>query len=88
MVRGRVPIRGAVAAADVAARQADAQMHPPAAEAEAVLAAVNLGRELADGDVVEVSTGRRSHGASVTALPEPASAALTRVSATCQCQGR
>ena len=40
-VRGRVPVRRVVAAADVAALEADAQMQPEAARREAVLAAVD-----------------------------------------------
>src|SRR3954464_15946900 len=52
---GRVAVRRVVAAADMAARQADAKVEPLAAGAETVLTAVHLGRELEDGDLVEMS---------------------------------
>src|SRR3954451_5342551 len=60
-MRGRVAARRAVAAADVAARQADAQVQPLAAATKAVLAAVHLGRELAHLDLVEMGAGIRAH---------------------------
>ncbi len=46
--------RGVVAAADVAALQADAQVQPDAAVAQAVLAAVDRGRQLGDLDRVQM----------------------------------
>jgi hypothetical protein len=72
VVCGRVAIRGAVATADVAAGQADAEMEPPAAGAEAVLATVHLRGKLADRDLVEVGTGPAGHGASVAVRLRPA----------------
>src|SRR4029078_6782231 len=56
-VRGRVLVRRAVAAADVAALQADAQVQPLAAHAQAVLAAVGRFRQLGDLDRVYVGAG-------------------------------
>src|SRR5436190_2707249 len=53
-VRGRVPVRRVVAAADVPAGLAHAQMHPPAAGPQALLAAGDLGRKLGHGDAVGV----------------------------------
>src|SRR4051794_10484959 len=60
VVRGRVAIGRGVAAADVPALQADAQVHPAAARGEAVLAAVHGVGQLAQEDVVEVGAG--GHG--------------------------
>src|SRR4051794_14513348 len=67
-VRGRVAVGRAVAAADVAALEADAQVDPPRAHLQAVLAAVDGLRQLGDLDVLEVgadghrdlSSGRRA----------------------------
>src|SRR4051812_16418297 len=56
LVRGRVAVRGAVAAADVPAGEADAEVQPLAAAAQAIFAAVDLGRQLAQLDLVEVRT--------------------------------
>ena len=56
VVRGRVPVGGVVAAADMPAGQADPEMQPFAARAQAILAAVNRRRQLADADLVQVAT--------------------------------
>ena len=63
-VRGRVAVRGVVAAADVTAGEADPQVQPLAAVAQAVLAAVDGRGELAQLDLVEVSAERRSSDSS------------------------
>jgi len=55
IVRGRVAVGGVVAAADVAALQADAQVQPLAAAGEAVLAAGDGLGQLGDQDLVEVA---------------------------------
>ena len=52
MLTGRV-----IAAADVPTLQADAQMQPHAALAQAVLAALDDGRQLCHGDGVEMAAG-------------------------------
>ncbi len=57
----RVLVGGRVAAADVPAFQAEAQVDPGRADLQAVLAAVGARRDVAD--LVEVFTGR--HGASL-----------------------
>src|SRR5207245_1443126 len=56
VVSGRVAVGGVVAAADVAAGETDPQMQPLAAVAQAFLAAVYGGWELAQLDLVKVST--------------------------------
>jgi hypothetical protein len=53
-VRGGVPVGGAVAAADVTARLAHAQVHPPTTAREALLAASNGFGQLRELDVVEM----------------------------------
>src|SRR5207253_959330 len=53
-VGGRVAVGGVVAAADVTAGEADAEVQPLAADAEAVLAAVHGRRQFAQPDLVEV----------------------------------
>src|SRR5205823_7944390 len=60
-LRRGVAVRLVVAAPEVPARQADAQVQPFAAGREAVLAAVDGRRELGDRDLVEV--GAAGHGA-------------------------
>src|SRR5580765_168180 len=62
-VRGRVLVRRGVAAADLRARHAHAQMHPAAADLQALLATLDLVREGRELDLVEVAAGR-SHGIS------------------------
>jgi hypothetical protein len=47
-MRGRVLVRGAVAAADVTTLHAEPEVHPRAAHPQAVLASVGTGRDLAD----------------------------------------
>src|ERR1700730_5951046 len=54
MVRGRMAVGRVVAAADVAASEADPEVQPLAAVEQAVLAAVDGCRELAERDLVEV----------------------------------
>jgi len=54
-VLGGMPVGRVVAAADVPARQADAQMQPAPALAQAVLAAGDLRRELLQLDLIEMS---------------------------------
>ena len=54
-----VTVRRVVAAADVAAAQADPQMQPPTPDSETVFAAVDLGWQLEDGDLIEMGAGRR-----------------------------
>jgi hypothetical protein len=61
MVRGRVAIRGVVAAADVTTGEADPQVQPLAAVAQAVLAAPDLGWQLAHDDFAEVRAGGVAH---------------------------
>jgi hypothetical protein len=46
---GRVPVRRRVAAADVAARQTQAQVYPPRADSQTILAAVGARNDLTDG---------------------------------------
>ena len=53
-VRGRVPIRRVVAAADVATRHAQTQVHPSTADSQAVYASVAARFHL--DDLVEVGT--------------------------------
>src|SRR6185437_14507557 len=60
-VSSRVHVRGAVAAADVAAGEADAQVQPLASGAEAILTAVHLGGKLTHLDQVEMAAGTRAH---------------------------
>src|SRR5689334_21989808 len=57
-VRGGVAIRRAVAAADMTARHAHAEVHPRAPDPKAVLASVAAGGDV--GDLVEV-TARVRH---------------------------
>ena len=59
-VRFRVFGGRVVAAADVPALQADPQVQPDAAFAQAVLAPCDLGRQLRDGDRVEVGAARHA----------------------------
>jgi len=56
-VRGSVLVLRAVAAADVAALQAHAQVHPPIALAQAFFAALAVRRHF--GDLIPVSAGFR-----------------------------
>src|SRR5205085_3007452 len=56
VVGGRVAVGGVVAAADVSAGEADPQVQPLAAVAQALLATVHGGRELAYPDPIKVST--------------------------------
>src|SRR5256885_653060 len=58
MVRGRVALRRVVAAANVTAGEADPEVQPLAAFAQAVLAAVDGGRKLAHGDLIEMGADR------------------------------
>src|SRR5690242_14993108 len=60
-MRGRVPVGRVVTAADVAAGQADPQVEPLAAHAEAVHAAVDLGGKPVNLDRVEVAADGRAH---------------------------
>src|SRR6478609_6230137 len=53
-VRSCVAVWRVIAAADVTASEADAQMQPLAADAQAVLAAVDGGRHVSDQDLIEV----------------------------------
>src|SRR5215212_5197413 len=55
-----MPTGRVVAAADVAAVQADAQVQPLAASAQAVLAAGHLGGQLGDRDRVRMGAGQRT----------------------------
>jgi diketogulonate reductase-like aldo/keto reductase len=57
-VFGRVTIRGAVAASDMATRQAQTQMHPSGADLKAILA--SLGAGLYFVDLIQVSTFRHT----------------------------
>src|SRR3954454_18090163 len=61
-VRGRMAVRRAGAAADVAALEADAQVDPLATAREAVLAAVDGVGQLEDLYVVEVAAGLGHRG--------------------------
>src|SRR3954452_14138098 len=60
-VTAGMPVGGVVAAADLAALQADAQVEPFASAGEAVLAACNGGRQLGHVHVIEMCAGR-GHG--------------------------
>jgi len=55
-VRGRMAVRRVVAAADMPARQADAQVQPLASDPEAVLAAFDRRRQLLQLDLIQMST--------------------------------
>src|SRR4051794_27745785 len=57
VVRGGVTVRRVVAAADVPARRAHPQVHPRTADLQAILAAGDLVRNVADGDRVEMGAG-------------------------------
>src|SRR5437868_4263224 len=57
-MRRRVAIGRVVAAGDMTALQADPEVEPLAAHAQAVLTAVDRGRQLAHRDLIEV----RAHG--------------------------
>ena len=65
-VRGGVPHRRAVATTDVTARRAPPQVHPRAADAQAVLASVRRRRGVGDG--VEVTALRSRHVSMVTTI--------------------
>jgi hypothetical protein len=56
-MRAGVTVGGVVAAADVAALEADPQVQPDAALAQAVLTAVDGSGQLGDRDRPEVSAG-------------------------------
>src|SRR5947209_7515268 len=56
----RMLVPGGVATADVAARQAEAQMHPPVPGRETLLAALRAGHHRPD--FLDVRTGVRGHG--------------------------
>src|SRR5262249_7392408 len=56
-VRRRVLVRRRVAAADLPARHAHAEMHPAAADLQALLAARDALRQLGELDLVEVRAG-------------------------------
>src|SRR5450755_1134182 len=62
-VAAGVPVRRGVAAPDLAARQAEAQMHPLAADLQALLTARDLLRDLGDGDLIQMRAVDR-HGRS------------------------
>src|SRR6185436_3242859 len=64
VVGGGVLVRGVVAAADVAAAQADPVVEPDAAAGEAVLAAGHLVGQLGDLDLVQVAAARAHRGVS------------------------
>ncbi len=55
VVRGRMTAGRAVAAADVTARLAHPQVHPPAAGGQALLAAGDLRRQLKQLDLIDVA---------------------------------
>jgi len=57
-MRGRVPVRGIVAAADMAARAADPQMEPSAAALQAFLAAERARRDVLDAGDMAAPFGR------------------------------
>src|SRR5207248_5476990 len=61
LVGGRMAARRAVAASDMAAGQADAQVKPPAAALQALLAAFHLSGKLAHRNLVEMRAGARAH---------------------------
>src|SRR5262249_9544546 len=66
-VRRGVPVRRAVAATDLAAGVAHAQVHPAAADLQALLAALDLLRQLGELDRVEVGA-RCTHFARSAAI--------------------
>src|SRR5438094_5935462 len=63
MLRG-VLILGGVAAADMAARQTEPEVHPPFPGCQALFAALRVGRDRPD--FLDVRTGVRGHGGSPT----------------------
>src|SRR5437868_6836349 len=77
-MRGRVLVRGIVAAADMAAGAADAQVQPAAAGFQALLASERARRHVLDaGDVATALCGH-GHSAGLAASPrKPCSAATT-----------
>src|SRR5262245_20955157 len=66
-VRSRVPVRRVVAAADMPAVEADAEVEPQPADLQAVLAALGGRRQLGDGDLVEMGADRLAHDTSAIA---------------------
>src|SRR5262245_33163474 len=77
-MRGGVAVRRVVAAADVAAARAHSQVDPAAADLQTVLAAGNVGRQVRDGDRVEMEAGsghrlrvRRRYRSTEAALRAP-----------------
>ena len=54
----RVAIRGVVAATDLPAAEAHAEVHPAASDLQALLATQELFRQLGDLDLVEMGAGR------------------------------
>src|SRR6266480_2427564 len=63
-VRRRVLVRGRVAAADLPALHAHPEVHPAAADLQALLAAFDALRQGGDLDLVEVAADRGVHGCS------------------------
>ncbi len=59
-VRGRVTVLRVVAATDLPAAEAHAEVHPPASDLQALLAARHRLRQLGEADLVEVNA-RRIH---------------------------
>jgi len=72
-MRGGVPVRGIVAAADVAARHAHPQVHPLAADAQAVFASFAARRDV--GDLVEVGAAHGVTSSAVRSHPPRSAAA-------------
>src|ERR1043166_637485 len=68
-MRGRVPVRRRVAAADLAARHAHAEVNPAGADLQAFLAPCDRLRKLRHLDLVEVAAnGIRGHALSLLSL--------------------
>lgn len=69
-VRGRVAVHGVVATSDLPAREAHTEVHPVAADPQALLAAEWAGREIGDLDCGEVAADIVRHGTAILpALP-------------------
>jgi hypothetical protein len=83
-VAARVPVRRGVAAPDRAARLAHAEMEPPVARLQALLAAEDGGRWFDDHDLVEMSATR--HSGITVAIRLRATAARTREPPTGSCR--
>src|SRR5438045_3680173 len=83
VVRRRVPIGRAVAAAHFSAGETDPQMQPLAAGSEAVLAAVDRIGQLPQLDLIEVCTDAEVSGACQVVFLHARLGTCSRAAATC-----